>query len=60
MAPRYTPHMAKKKNNKKPSNTIAENRRARHDYTLEERFEAARGLPNSPTLTCTCAMAKPG
>ncbi len=32
--------MAKKKNNKTPSNTIAENRRARHDYSLEERFEA--------------------
>ncbi len=32
--------MASKKSKKAPSNTIAENRRARHDYHLEERFEA--------------------
>lgn len=32
--------MATKKNKKTPSNNIAQNRRARHDYFLEDKFEA--------------------
>ncbi len=32
--------MASKKNKKTPSNNIAQNRRARHDYFLEDKFEA--------------------
>lgn len=40
--PIYNTRMATKKNTKKTngSNTIAQNRRARHDYFLEETFEA--------------------
>jgi len=37
---RYTKPMAKQKNSKQPSSTIALNKRARHDYFLEERLEA--------------------
>jgi len=38
----YNTHMATKKNNKKTgvNSTIAQNRRARHDYFLEDKFEA--------------------
>ncbi len=32
--------MAGKKKPKQPSNTIAQNKRARHDYHIEEKFEA--------------------
>ncbi|WP_371188882.1 SsrA-binding protein SmpB [Thalassotalea maritima] len=32
--------MAKKKSNKQPSNTIALNKKARHEYTLSDKFEA--------------------
>jgi len=36
--------MSKKKTNKPAGNTIAVNRRARHDYFIEDRFEAGLAL----------------
>ncbi len=36
--------MAKKSNRNYPSNTIAINKKARHDYFIEERFEAGLAL----------------
>lgn len=36
--------MSKKKQNKTPSNTIALNKKARHDFFLEEKFEAGMAL----------------
>lgn len=36
----YNKSMSKRKDKKQPSSTIALNRRARHDYFVEERFEA--------------------
>jgi len=36
--------MGKKKTNKPPGNVIAVNRRARHDYFIESRFEAGLAL----------------
>lgn len=36
----YTKRMAKQKNSKQPGSTIALNKRARHDYFLEDRLEA--------------------
>ena len=49
--------MAKKKN-KTPSNTIAENRRARHDYHLEERFEAGLVLQGWEAKSMRAGMAQ--
>lgn len=36
----YTKRMAKQKNSNQPRSTIALNKRARHDFFLEDRLEA--------------------
>jgi len=41
---RQTPSMGSKKDSKTPSSTIALNKKARHDYHIEERFEAGMAL----------------
>ncbi len=64
--------MAKKQKKKTLDNTIAQNKKARFDYSFEEKFEAglslqgwevkacARARCRSSTPMCTLKTAKPG
>jgi len=54
----YARNRDKAKKNKTPSNTIAENRRARHDYHLEERFEAGLVLQGWEVKSMRAGMAQ--